>query len=619
MNTTKSGIWFGCAAAVCLAIGSGRALGQYRVGADGHANDANPQVGSGGYNTGADHPVNPAITGQNNLIEQGNVSGLNSFHGRTPNEDPTAFIGSVPNSPSDNLNRVVGGSGGAPGGFIAPGANNTITPYFNTNTRFVPAPTGYVPVGNTGGFVPGPTVTPSPNDARLGISDDVTYVPLPSPDNASAPGPVSLSGDQSIYTASPLYGVKQWHLDEAGNMIADVEQNPLAAMPMAGNPSQPPPTFGGGAPPLSNSTIENIRNEINANAANTQTNTGATGNTNPDGGNSPSVNPPGVNNPAGPAGFVPVIPQPSGGQLMSNKPLSNVLSTGQAPLPNGRVEAGVIVAPINGQSVNTGQATRYQPIALVEPGKQSTQYQALQKRLAEYESQMQNANLTDEQRHNLAVKEQQTIKEMSQPAQAGAFTVPGAGGAGGPGGPTSQPVSPRNTSVGPVQIDSMAEGMASRSLGEILKNAEDLVHQGKYKEAIDQYNNAAVIVPNNPMIMLGRANAEIGANLYVRAETDIRKAFAADTALMMAKFNLDGLLGQKRLDAIIADLEQVSDKSPSNETPVFLLAYLDYNTGQVTKVASRLELAERLMGGHDPLIESLFQHWNFSTTQPAGN
>jgi tetratricopeptide (TPR) repeat protein len=169
-----------------------------------------------------------------------------------------------------------------------------------------------------------------------------------------------------------------------------------------------------------------------------------------------------------------------------------------------------------------------------------------------------------------------------------------------------------------VQINSLSEGMQSRGLGQILKDAEDLVRQGKYKEAMDQYNNAAVIVPNNPMILLGRADAELGANLYARAENDLREAFAADTALMMAKINLKDLIGPKRIDEIQADLQQVAEKDQSNETPVFLLAYVDYNTDQISKVAGRLELAERINGGKDPLIESLFQHWNLtSTTQPA--
>jgi tetratricopeptide (TPR) repeat protein len=329
-----------------------------------------------------------------------------------------------------------------------------------------------------------------------------------------------------------------------------------------------------------------------------------------------------------------------GAQPMDIKPLTPIQPSGMTPLPGGRLSADVSAVAVNGQSMSTGQSTRYQSsVTLVEPGKQSTQYRQLQNLLAQYQSQMQNGTLTDEQRFNLAKQEEATIQQMNKAGSAGTgvgtATVggrgAGAGGAGGAGaggvggagtlgagGPTSQPVSPRNTTIVPLPFNSLSEGMSSRSLADIIRNAEDLVGKGEYKEAIDQYNNAIAVVPNNPMILLGRANAEIGANLYARAENDLRRSYAEDTALMMGKYNIRDLLGEKRLDVVVADLEQVADKDPTNETPIFLLAYLNYNTGQVAKVAGQLELAERLRGGRDPLIESLFQHWNLTaTTQPA--
>ena len=633
MKNMKTRKWIGYAAVVCLVIGTGRVLGQVPV-RGGHANDANNQVNSGGYNSGP-HFVNGAVNGQNNQIEEGNVGGLNEFQGRLPSgEDPNAFQGATQNLPSENLNRVWTAPNVTSGNFAVSNSNNNsnIASYYDVN-RFANAPTGYVAIPGSGSYAPGIAAPPSPNDPRLGNLNDDMVIPPSLPGDGTQPGQqVSLTADQPmITTASPLYGFKQWYMDSSGNLVAGNGDNSLGGNSLMGSPAGPPATFGAGTG-LSNARVDQIRAEVNS-AANTQDNSngGSDSNapganpssTNPPGANFPGTNPPGANptapyNNGAPAGLTSPTPRPAGAQAVGNKPLSGIEPTGETPLPSGRVVAGMLVTPINGQSVSTGQSTRYGTSALVEPGKQSTQYLELQKRLAEYQAQLQNGNLTDEQAFNLNQKEQQTIKQINTPGGAGPGAFTGRGAVGVGGGATTKPTMPRNTSVPPVQINSLSEGMQSRGLGQILKDAEDLVRQGKYKEAMDQYNNAAVIVPNNPMILLGRADAELGANLYARAENDLREAFAADTALMMAKINLKDLIGPKRIDEIQADLQQVAEKDQSNETPVFLLAYVDYNTDQISKVAGRLELAERINGGKDPLIESLFQHWNLtSTTQPA--
>ena len=74
--------------ALALVAAATPARAQYRVGADGHANDANNRLGSGGYNSGGDASYRSANSNLNGQIVTGNVSGLAGFHDRTQEFDP---------------------------------------------------------------------------------------------------------------------------------------------------------------------------------------------------------------------------------------------------------------------------------------------------------------------------------------------------------------------------------------------------------------------------------------------------------------------------------------------------------------------------------------------------
>jgi hypothetical protein len=80
---------------------------------------------------------------------------------------------------------------------------------------------------------------------------------------------------------------------------------------------------------------------------------------------------------------------------------------------------------------------------------------------------------------------------------------------------------------------------------------------------------------------------------------------------------VDGLIGDQRLQELIGDLKQNATQGTS-VTPVFLLAYLSYNTGDATKARQYLDLAEKRAGGQDDLIRQLRDHWALPSTQPAG-
>ena len=177
----------------------------------------------------------------------------------------------------------------------------------------------------------------------------------------------------------------------------------------------------------------------------------------------------------------------------------------------------------------------------------------------------------------------------------------------------------------PPKIESLYQGVKAKGLGDLLKDGEDLMKQGKWYDAIQKYDTAQQVAPNNMLILVGRANAELGASSYGPAEADIRTAFTQDPAMMEGQFDLRKMVGDDRLQFLVNDLKQIQQKNPTESRPVFLLAYINYNTGNERMAAAYLDLAEKRAGGNDTFFSMIRSHWTLpaatggATTQPALN
>jgi tetratricopeptide (TPR) repeat protein len=178
----------------------------------------------------------------------------------------------------------------------------------------------------------------------------------------------------------------------------------------------------------------------------------------------------------------------------------------------------------------------------------------------------------------------------------------------------------------PLAVKSMTAGVNGQGLKEMLGKAELLMKEGKFTSAIDQYAAAELVAPNQPLIWIGRANAELGASYYNRAEGHLKQAFEMDKALLMAQYDLRGFLGEDRVQSVIKDLKEVASSDQKSATPVFLLAYIFYNTGNERRAAGFLDLAEKRSEGKDRAIYKLLrEHWTLpasdegAPTPPAGD
>ena len=110
----------------------------------------------------------------------------------------------------------------------------------------------------------------------------------------------------------------------------------------------------------------------------------------------------------------------------------------------------------------------------------------------------------------------------AKPGPGGADQLPqGVGGAG-------NVVKPK-----PIKITSLATGVKAEGLAKLLKTAEDQMKEGRFGPALDQYQAAAQLAPNNSMVLLGQANAELAVGFYRKAEQHIRFALRNDPVLLI--------------------------------------------------------------------------------------
>jgi hypothetical protein len=565
-------------ASVPLVLWGATASAQYRVqNNDGRALDANPRLGSGGYNSGSDLPA--PVSGNN--IVTGNVTGLRYFHGRVDYTDPRAFRGNDPTieDPSDALIRTAGD---------APTPDNTAPQFqpqgrvFYGDGRMVPPPPDYKPIApGTPGYIPSQQIQPrSVGDARLGDISHGSVVDTPETNPLVLQGPLDQQGQPSIITASPLFGIR-----------------PEMAQDQSLLPSQDTANLLG----LDDATLARMRAELGNSAAAADQN------------------------------------QPAGKGTSNNLSLTGPLNN-QAPgtaVQNQSV-SGQALSNAIGEAGNQGIQQKF----IVPPQDQNSQYAQLLKQYQQMESENKLSPQERVKAYNDVMRERTREQQAAQSGtnQPAAGAAPGAilpapGTAENPKTPGAKPAEseekgatekkpavnapvPTAKQFQPVQVNSFAEGMKGKGLANLTKQAEDLVRDGKFNAALDKYDAAEQVAPNNPMVKMGRAIAELGGSYYARADLHLRDAYLRSPALMTAKFNLANLLGHDRVQSLVRDLRDLATKEKKDSRPVFLLAFIAYNTGSPDTASAYLDLAEKRADNRDPLFKTLQSHWSIPEQKP---
>lgn len=608
------------AAIGAISLGAGQCLAQQRVGADGHAQDANQRVGASGYNDDSGNHPQPGVLG--NAIVNGNVTGGQAFQGFVPYRDPGAFTGTLAARPSEDL--VQNGTGVTTGGTVI--NNSGDLRLFYGDSRGAPPPPGFAQMGSNGSYIQSPLVNPTLNDTRVGTSLDQSYQ-SPLNNIMLLPGPLSPdTNSQSVISASPLTGVRTLstanaadlsYLNNASGVITNTspasvqQQQALSIAQMRLQVSQELALSSG--MPLT---------DVNGNPINSATGTQV----------------PGLNAGAGmtnaAAGTLGAAAgSASNGTAGQSQALNQPLNQPQnQPLnqPQNQSQNQSLNQPLNQPTGTpagaTAQANSGMRFTLVSPLKQSTQYAMLRRRLEQQLGPNANPAFINAYIYNQQLRDRQSggTNTTGTPGSAQPGTLPPPGGnslpggqpsAGMPGAPQANNSTPSQLKTPPPMIDSLATGINSKTLKQVMSDAEDEMHNGRWVAAMDQYDIAEQLAPNNPLVGLGRAYAELGASYYAQADTHLRQSLTSDQTLLMGRYDLVKMLGKDRVNYLVADLKGLASNDQRSARPVFLLAYIYYNLGDDAVANGYLSLAEKRSGG-DPIYKMLRDRWQLS--QPPG-
>jgi tetratricopeptide (TPR) repeat protein len=561
----------GIAAAGALLIASLASAQVAAPGQDGRAMDANNRVGSGGLNQGN---AQPGVTP--NQIIYGNVTGGKRFRGPIGETDPGAFYGPTAGRFSD---RFIAGSSSAPQPY-QPQVDMSITQPFYGGSRAAPPPPGSVRLGYTGGYL-GTSLTPGTdfgmnqfNDTSeqwrsqplgvstvLGTRSNVVGTPA---GEAYMQGP-DAENQQTIFSGSALYGIQ-----------------PLRSMNPAEN------TYG-----QNQSLLNGPGDRFRIDSVEMRRMRGE------------------LENPAEQQQLQQQQQQQNGNQTTSGQQ-GQQSQQGQQnnPQPFGGQENTLPGANGYSNDIQSAQATQRR-FTIVSPELQSSQYREMRQRLAQYE----NPQFVQMEAQHRARLERQVINKRLAGAtsQQATPTAPNVGTPGSEAVLRKPGMGSLNTPA-PIKVTSLATGVRAKGLHDMLASAEDLMRQGKFQSAIDRYNVASQIAPNNPLVSLGRANAELGAGAYLIADNDLHRVFNSDHATLVAQYDLKSWFPSERLSTVRTELQKLSAQDPKDEMPEFLLAYIAYNVNETGEAAQHLSEAKKRSGASDPLLDLLEAAWKLPAT-----
>lgn len=561
---------------------------------NGRVNDVNNRLGSGGINEGRPQGDSPTA----NDIVYGNVTRGREFHAHASG-DPRAFRENLA-TPSDNMTRNFG-----PSVYQQSGAPDFSGQRYWGDRQGVRPPEGFVQVqvGSPGNYV-----VISPSERALGDSRLDAAIPNP---NMSLPRAGELMGPGPVYTLGPQVSVPTM-------VMASYDPALLAAATAQQKQEQTP------SPSvelmrrlqLDEGQLRQMREELATTAQQDEQQQGMQA---------------GANNPDNIA---------MGPETPINDPL------------NSRLDSSVQAKAIAG-SANTDQSMRQNLVSSVPAAeRQSSQYAELQHRLERFR---QRKNMTDEEanaqfmedwraqqtakqkddakRQELANKQAELLREQNNPTGKGPEKTPeqlkqdtekqaaissserarlsikqqqeNAAG--------TLLVPPRADV--PLRIASFADGVKASGLKKLLTDAEKSMQAGKFTQALDYYDAATSVAPNNPMILMGRAIAELGAGYYARAQIHIEQALSTDPALLMARYDLKNFYGEDRLQYIVRDLKDLAQAEQQQARPLFLLAFIAYSTDNEQRTLDYLNMAEK-RGGSAAFYQSVKEHWRLVKPQP---
>ncbi len=119
-------------------------------------------------------------------------------------------------------------------------------------------------------------------------------------------------------------------------------------------------------------------------------------------------------------------------------------------------------------------------------------------------------------------------------------------------------------------------GNAPTPFNQLMRRAQALMRRGKYLRAAGAYQGAITMNPTNALGIVGRANAQLAAGLYESAAYDLKFLFNRHPQLTAVRYKLRAFLPARRIRFLEKDLGALARQQKHSNAGLFLLSYLDY-------------------------------------------
>ena len=135
-------------------------------------------------------------------------------------------------------------------------------------------------------------------------------------------------------------------------------------------------------------------------------------------------------------------------------------------------------------------------------------------------------------------------------------------------------------------------GRGDSALNEYLLRAEVHLQSRDYFDAVKQYDNARLLDPGNPLPLIGKGHASLGAGDYLSAAHSILLGLQRYPELTRMKVDLKVFMGGEAIDIRRADLMHRLEQHEDSKLR-FLLGYIEYHSGRIQSGLEHLKKAAK--------------------------
>ncbi len=150
-------------------------------------------------------------------------------------------------------------------------------------------------------------------------------------------------------------------------------------------------------------------------------------------------------------------------------------------------------------------------------------------------------------------------------------------------------------------------GSGDAWIDDLAQRAQEDLEAGRYLSAESKYLQLIRVMPDRPLGLVGLVHSQIGAGMILSASVNLRRMLDRHPELIAAKYELQLLPGEDRLDRVRQELANML-KHGNDPAPALLLAYIAYQTDDPGVARAALEVA-RSRAPEDPMIELVSSIW----------